>query len=81
MRYSNYSFATGGINSNSIFSKNFKEKIYCIYQCELKLADGLINKIIEIILILINIIVCFLSDKIITNTNDFAVNSTVLKFF
>ncbi|MCX6782378.1 MAG: glycosyltransferase family 4 protein [Candidatus Levybacteria bacterium] len=62
-------------------AKILRKKIYCIYQCELKLADGLINKIIEIILILINIIVCFLSDKIITNTNDFAVNSTVLKFF
>jgi len=63
------------------FSKLMGKKTFSIYQCDVVLPKGFFNKFIEKILFCLNYLCCFLSDKIVITSRDFAENSKVLRNF
>ena len=65
----------------ALFARIFGKKVIAIYHCEVKLADALINRMVETLLHLANIISLFLSQRVITYTKDYADNSFILRLF
>jgi len=65
----------------ALFAKIFAKKVISIYHCEVVLPPGLINRIIQIKLTASNFLTLFLSDRIVTYTEDFARYSRVLSHF
>ncbi len=62
-------------------AKCFGKRVISIYHCELVLPQGIINRCIQFGVELANRIACFLSDIIITYTDDYARHSRVLAPF
>ncbi|KKS97735.1 MAG: group 1 glycosyl transferase [Candidatus Gottesmanbacteria bacterium GW2011_GWA2_43_14] len=65
----------------AIFGKLFRKKVISIYHCEVILPDNFINKIIQAVLNSANFLTLWLSESIVTYTDDFAVNSRYLNSF
>lgn len=65
----------------ALFAKLLGKKVVCIYSCEVKLPETILNKIIENILQVSNYFSLLFSDKIITYTKDYANHSKLLPSF
>jgi len=63
------------------FAKLLGRKIISIYHCEVVLPKGLINFLVERLLNFANTLTLYLSDTVITYTEDFAINSKILPKF
>ena len=64
----------------AIFGKLFQKKVISIYHCEPVLPEGVMNKIIQGVLYLSNLLSLLLSDRVITYTKDFAESSKLLSY-
>lgn len=66
----------------AIWAKILRKRLISLYQCDVRLPeDKWFNKYIEYFLFLSHYMTLSLSDKIITHTKDFAVNSSLLRSF
>lgn len=64
-----------------LFGKILRKKTIAIYTCEVRLPPGRFNKIIEKGLYLLNFVSCWLADRIITYTRDYADSTRLLHNF
>lgn len=65
----------------TLFGKIFGKKIIIVYFCNVVLSKGLLNRFVETLLRFSNNISLFLSDVIVTYTEDFASHSSLLPNF
>lgn len=64
---------------SAFFAKLFNKKIVVFYHCDVVLYRGLLNKIIERVLYISNYFTLHLASVVLHSTEDFAVDSPVLK--
>jgi glycosyltransferase involved in cell wall biosynthesis len=67
--------------ATALFAKIFRKKVISIYHCEISLPHTFINSFIQCGLELLIFKTLFLSDKIITYSDDYAKHSRMLKLF
>lgn len=65
----------------ALVAKIFKKPLYVIYHAEVILPGGIINLLVEKILLIVSLIILALSDIIIVNNSDFVSASKILHFF
>lgn len=65
----------------AIFGRLMGKKVISVYHCEVILPRGFVNKVINNILNITNLITLSISQKIVTYTEDFGKNSKALKRF
>jgi glycosyltransferase involved in cell wall biosynthesis len=65
----------------AIFAVLRKKKLITIYHCELILPPSFFNHIVQIFVYISNYITLYLSTTVVTYTDDYAVNSLLLKKF
>ncbi len=65
----------------AFFAKVLGKKLVCIYHCEVTLPKTLGSIVVENLLHFANYISLFLADKIVTYTQDYAINSKLLPNF
>jgi glycosyltransferase involved in cell wall biosynthesis len=63
----------------ALLAKLLGKKVHCIYVCEVTLQNGLFSRLIEQLLRFSNRLSLFLSDTVITLTDDFAQHNQTLK--
>jgi glycosyltransferase involved in cell wall biosynthesis len=65
----------------AIIAKIYHKKLICVYHCEIKLPNGLINKVIQKLLEGANILSLMLCSSTIVYTQDYASHSNILQPF
>ncbi len=66
---------------SAFIAKILKKKIICIYNCEVYLPKGWVNRVIEKLLLLSTWITLQLADRVVTYTKDYAESSKLLPQF
>lgn len=62
-------------------AKIFRKKLYCIYQCDVRLPAGFLNRVVECLLNLSNFFSLLLAKVIITLSEDYAASSRIVCWF
>jgi glycosyltransferase involved in cell wall biosynthesis len=65
----------------AVWAKIFKKRIIVTYHCDLASWPGLINKIQISIVYLSHLFTCFLADRVVSSSKDYADNSKFLSLF
>jgi glycosyltransferase involved in cell wall biosynthesis len=65
----------------AVTAKLQKKSFYCVYHCELVLPNGVINKIIQIIIDTVHLLTFVFANRIITYSDDYARHSRILPIF
>ena len=65
----------------ALWARLFNKKLYVIYHCDLQLEKSILFKLAAWTVNLSSYLTCLLSQKIITNSQDYAQHSMVLKHF
>ena len=64
-----------------LLARIFNKKTVVTYHCDVKLPSSLGNLLTEKTLLISNFLSCFLSEKIVSSSLDYAKNSSILRFF